>query len=96
MPLAQPVIFRLFLRKTPAEVAAIQASAEQVALGMTTSLSALGQSATLSIEDAGIILAACEQVQTLRETDPAATTASIPANSLGHTLRMDGAWLTGP
>ena len=90
--LSQPLLVRILLRKTPAEVATIQASAEAVAVGLTTTISALGQSATLSIEDAGVWLAACEEVLTRREADPAATTGSIPSPTLGHNLRQSGAY----
>ena len=94
--LSQPLLVKILLRKTPAEVAAIQASAEAVAFGLTTSLSALGQNATLSIEDAGVVLAACEEVLSLRAADPAATSGTVAAPTLGHTLRMHGEYLCAP
>lgn len=88
MALDQRTITNILLRKTPAQVDAICADAEQVALGAIQSISALSQSTTFSSEDASTILAACESVRQAREADPCASAASSAPATLGHAVRF--------
>jgi len=94
--LSLPAILPILLEKTPTEVAVIAKQAEDVVFGVTTSISALNQSASFSMEDAGIIADACRQIRALRAADPDVTAAALPAPALAHTLRRNRQTLLGP
>ena len=79
---------RILLRKTDTELDTIASQAEQVAFGATSSISALSQSTTFSIESAGVILQAVEKVRAARAKDPNACADDMPEPSLGHSVRF--------
>ena len=79
---------RILLRKTDTELDTIASQAEQVAFGATSSISALSQSTTFSIESAGVILQAVENVRSARAADPNACADDMAGPSLGHSVRF--------
>ncbi len=61
MALSVGTLKQILRGKSSAQIAAIQADAEQVALGCVASISALSQTTTFSTEDAGTVLEAINQ-----------------------------------
>lgn len=96
MPLSVQTLIPLLLGKTPTERAAIRLQAEEVALGHTTSISSLNQSASFDMDSAGAVLEAANRVDAILRADPAATAASVPAPSYGHGLRRGSQILIAP
>ncbi len=78
----------ILFRKTDDEIDTIASQAEQVALGAIQSISALSQSTTFSIDDAGVILAAVETVRRARAINPSACADDQPGPTLGHSIRF--------
>jgi hypothetical protein len=94
--LSLQTLIPILLDKTSVEVAAIQQGAEAVVFGLSTSISALNQTASFDREDAAIILEACREATRRRALDPTVTSASVPAPALAHTLRRSRQILWGP
>ena len=88
MALNPSTITRILFRKSDSELSAIQSQAEQVAFGGISSISALSQSTTFSIDDAGIILDCIDRVRSAREIDPDACGDDLPSSTLGHSIRF--------
>ncbi len=88
MALNPGTLTKIFFRKSDAELNTIAAQAEQVAFGAINSISALSQSTTFSIDDAGLILDAIERVRSAREVNPDACGDDMPGTTLGHSIRF--------
>lgn len=96
MALSVQTLIPLLLGKSPSDRAAIRQQAEEVALGHTTSISSLNQSASFDMASAGAVLEAANRVDAILLANPAATAASVPAPSYGHALRRGSQILMAP